>query len=102
VYFTQPLAAVMFPKIVQSAARAEKTDVLAHALGVTALAGGAAAIGCTVFPSLPLRIVYDKSFLEVATPLVPWFAWCMLPLTLATVLINALLARAQYRAVRSE
>ena len=99
VFFTQPMAAVMFPKIVQSVARAEKTDVLAHALGVTALAGGAAAIGCTLFPSLPLRIVYDKSFLDVATPLVPWFAWCMLPLTLATVLLNGLLARAQYRAV---
>jgi len=99
VFFTLPLTAVMFPKVVQSAARAEKTDVLAQALGVTALAGGAAAIGCTLFPSLPLRIVYDKSFLDVATPLVPWFAWCMLPLTLANVLINGLLARAQFRSV---
>jgi O-antigen/teichoic acid export membrane protein len=104
VFFTQPMAAVMFPKIVQSAARAEKTDVLAHALGVTALAGATAAICCTLLPSLPIRIVYgmgtdSKAYLEMATPLVPWFAWCMLPLTLATVLIDALLARAQYRAV---
>jgi len=99
VFFTQPLTAVMFPKVVQSAARAEKTDVLAQALAVTALAGGVAALGCTVFPSLPLRIVYGKSFLEIATPLVPWFAWCMLPLTLSMVLINGLLARAQFRAV---
>src|ERR1044071_2588481 len=52
VFFTLPLTAVMFPKVVKSAARAEKTDVLLHALGVTALAGGAAALGCTVFPSL--------------------------------------------------
>jgi O-antigen/teichoic acid export membrane protein len=99
VFFTQPLAAVMFPKIVQSAARAEKTNVLAQALGVTALAGGAAALGCTLFPTLPLRVVYDKDFLTVAGPLVPWFAWCMLPLTLSTILINALLGRAQYKAV---
>jgi O-antigen/teichoic acid export membrane protein len=99
VFFTQPLTAVMFPKVVQSAARAEKTDVLAQALAVTALAGGAAAIGCTIFPSLPLRIVYDASFLKEASPLVPWFAWCMLPLTLSNVLINGLLARAQFRAV---
>ena len=99
VFFTLPLTAVMFPKVVKSAARAEKTDVLLHALGVTALAGGAAALGCTVFPSLPLRIVYDKSFLDIATPLVPWFAWSMLPLTLSNVLINGLLARGQFRAV---
>lgn len=99
VFFTQPLTLVMFPKIAHSAARAEKTDALALALGITALAGAAVAVGCTLFPSLPLRIVYDKSFLEVATPLVPWFAWCMLPLTLANVLINALLARGKFAVV---
>jgi len=69
------------------------------ALGVTLLAGGAAALGCTLFPSLPLRIVYEKSFLDVSTPLVPWFAWCMLPLTLSNVLINSLMARARFNAV---
>jgi O-antigen/teichoic acid export membrane protein len=99
VFFVQPLAMVMFPKIVRSAVNSEKTDVLAHALGVTALAGCGAALACTVFPSLPLRIIYDKSFLEIATPLVPWFAWCMLPLALSTVLVNALLAKAQFKAV---
>jgi hypothetical protein len=45
-----------------------------------------------------LRLVYDPSFLTIA-PLVPWFAWCMLPLALANVLINSLLARMHYRAV---
>jgi O-antigen/teichoic acid export membrane protein len=99
VFFTLPLKDVMFPKLVQSAARSEKTDVLAQALGVTALAGAAAAIGCTLFPSLPLRVVYDTSFLEKATPLVPWFAWCMLPLTLSNVIINGLMARSQFRSV---
>jgi O-antigen/teichoic acid export membrane protein len=99
VFFTQPLTAVMFPKIAHSTARSQKTDVLALTLGVTALAGAAVAIGCTLFPSLPLRIVYDKSFLAVATPLVPWFAWSMLPLTLSNVLINSLMARARFAAV---
>jgi O-antigen/teichoic acid export membrane protein len=98
VAFTAPLMAVMFPKIARSAARAEKTTVLAQALGATALLGGAAALGCTILPELPLRLVYDKSFLVIA-PLVPWFAWCMLPLTLANVLIGSLLARARYEAV---
>ena len=99
VYFTQPLTAVMFPKVVRSAALGEKSDALVLALGVTALAGGAAALGCTVFPSLPLLIVYDKSFLEISTPLVPWFAWGMLPLTLSNVLINSLMAQSRFQAV---
>jgi hypothetical protein len=30
---------------------------------------------------------------------VPWFAWCMLPLTLSNVLINSLMARARFAAV---
>lgn len=32
-------------------------------------------------------------------PLVPWFAWCMLPLTLANVLIGNLLAKERFAAV---
>ena len=98
VTFTAPMMAVMFPKVAQSAARAEKTNVLAQALGATALLGSLAALACTLFPELPLRLVYDKSFLVIA-PLVPWFAWCMLPLTLANVLISSLLARRRYEAV---
>jgi hypothetical protein len=47
---------------------------------------------------LPLRIIYNKSYL-VATPLVPWFAWCMLPLTLSNVLVNSLMARSRFAAV---
>ena len=100
IFFTQPLTMVMFPKIAHSAARSQKTDVLALTLGATALAGAAAAIGCTLFPSLPLRAaMYDQTFLEISTPLVPWFAWCMLPLTLSGVLINSLMARARFSAV---
>jgi hypothetical protein len=99
VFFTQPLAAVMFPKLVRSAARSEKSDALAHALFATLLAGGAAAIGCTILPWLPLRVVYDKTYLDISTPLVPWFAWSMLPLTLSMVLANALLAHSRFSVV---
>jgi O-antigen/teichoic acid export membrane protein len=100
IFFTQPLTLVMFPKIAHSAARSQKTDVLALTLGATALAGAAAAIGCTLLPWLPLRAaMYDKTFLEISTPLVPWFAWCMLPLTLSFVLVNSLMARSRFAAV---
>jgi O-antigen/teichoic acid export membrane protein len=100
VFFTQPLILVMFPKIAHSMARGEKTDVLAHTLGLTLLASGAAAIGCTLFQSLPLRVaLFKPDYIAIASPLVPWFAWCMLPLTLANVLIYALLARGRFAVV---
>jgi len=98
-YFTGPMAQVMFPKVVQSAARAERTNVVAQAVGATALLGGLGALVCTVVPWLPLRVIYPPEYLAIA-PLVPWFAWCILPLTLANVLINNLLARGRYAVVR--
>jgi O-antigen/teichoic acid export membrane protein len=98
VFFTQPLTLVMFPKIARSSATGEKSNALVLALGATVFAGGCAAVGCTLFPALPLQIVYPKSYL-VAAPLVPWFAWCMLPLTLSMVLVNSLMARAKFAAV---
>ena len=99
VYFTAPLVAVMFPKLVGSAARGKKTDVLALVLGLTAALCVAAGIGCTLFPTLPLRIVYSKDYIDVAGPLVPWFVWCMAPLTLANVLISGLMAHRRFAAV---
>ncbi|HEX5220655.1 MAG TPA: hypothetical protein VFZ59_13875 [Verrucomicrobiae bacterium] len=100
VYFTMPVAAVMFPKLARSAATGQKSNALLLALGFTALAGAAAALMCTFFPELPLRLArYDPSYLAISAPLVPWFGWCMLPLTLATVLLNSLMAQLQFRAV---
>ncbi len=99
VFFTQPLTQVMFPKLVRSAATAQKTDVLKQVLGITLLLGGLAALGCTIMPSLPLRLIYKKDIVDIATPLVPWFGWCMLPLTLSNVLINSLMARGRFAAV---
>jgi O-antigen/teichoic acid export membrane protein len=98
VFLAAALTAVMFPKVVEAAARSEKSNAMLLALGATALLGAAAALFCTVFPGLPLRVVYPASFLKVKW-LVPWFAWCMLPLTLGMVLVNNLLARERYRAV---
>jgi O-antigen/teichoic acid export membrane protein len=99
VYFTLPVAGVMFPKLARSRATGEKSNALALALGITALAGLGAALMCTLFPALPVRILLNKSYQEISAPLVPWFAWGMLPLTLATVLINSLMAQARFAAV---
>jgi O-antigen/teichoic acid export membrane protein len=100
VAFTTPMTSVMFPKIVQSAARTEKTNALGQALAATALLGGLAAIACTLLPWLPLRIIYFRnSDYWVSAPLVPWFAWSLLPLILANVLMGNLLARERFRVV---
>jgi len=48
--------------------------------------------------TLPLLIMGGQKYL-VAAPLVPWFAWCMLPLTLSFVLVNSLMARSKFAAV---
>lgn len=92
--FLLPMSAVMFPKIVRSAALTQSTRALEHAIVGTALLGAAAAFACILFPRLPLQIIYfGKPEYWAAAPLVPWFTWCLLPLILANVLIANLLAR---------
>jgi O-antigen/teichoic acid export membrane protein len=98
IFFTAAVFAVMFPKLVASRARAEKTNVFALALGATAVLGGVAALTCTLFPELPLRLTWRTKYLASA-PLIPWFVWCMLPLTLANVLVGNLLAHERFAAV---
>ncbi len=100
VTFTTPLSAVMFPKVVRSAALTQDTRALRQALGATALLGGAAALACTVLPKLPLQVIYfSKPIYWSAAPLVPWFTWSLLPLILANVLLSNLLARERFAVV---
>ncbi|MGC8744039.1 MAG: hypothetical protein ACP5T0_09190 [Verrucomicrobiia bacterium] len=118
VMFTAPLAAVMFPKIVQSAVQKKKSNFLFLTFLSTAILGTIAAALCTVVckiaaysinnPELvktyiPGRILtfliqHQEAVLPVAK-MIPWFVWCMLPLSLANVLLNNLLAKQEYRVV---
>lgn len=93
-----PMTQVMFPKVVQAAARSESTDAMTHALAATGFIGAGAALGCTLFPELPLRLFFPPEFLE-AKALVWVYAWCMIPVTLANVLINNLMARHHFQSV---
>ena len=98
IFFVGPIVAVMFPKLVKSHTEQKPTDVLRFTLLLTA---GLCAIAITLgilVPDIPLRIIYDESFLK-ATPLIPWFIGAMAPLALAAVLVNNLLAQGFYRAV---
>ncbi len=98
IFFVGPIVAVMFPKLVKSHTEQKPTDVLRFTLLLTA---GLCAIAITLgilVPDIPLRIIYDESYLK-ATPLIPWFIGAMAPLALAAVLVNNLLAQGFYRAV---
>jgi O-antigen/teichoic acid export membrane protein len=98
VLFTVPVAQVMFPKIVRAMAQSEKTNVMALSLATTAALAGAGALGLSMIAPWILKLVFKSSFLE-AVPLLPWFAWSMVPLALANVLVNNLLARERFGAV---
>jgi O-antigen/teichoic acid export membrane protein len=92
-----PVAAVMFPKIVRSRATATTSDALRLAVTGTALIAGATAIFCTFFPEVPLRILYFKNpDMVQSAPLIRWFMWAMVPLTIYNVLVNNLIARERY------
>ena len=94
-----PLATVMFPKIVHAEARSEKSNLLKLVLlGTAILAAGGAAGLCLVGPFV-VKLIYKGSYLAVASSLLPWYAWAMVPLTLANVLVNDLLARSRFRIV---
>jgi uncharacterized membrane protein YvlD (DUF360 family) len=97
--FIAPVTLVMFPKIVHSIAHSEKTDALKLTVAVAAGFGCLAAVGCTIFPKLPIELIFFRSpEMWPASRLVPWFAWAYLPLILANVLISNLLAHKRFQA----
>ncbi|HWD18459.1 MAG TPA: oligosaccharide flippase family protein [Verrucomicrobiae bacterium] len=99
IQFIAPVTTVMFPRIVRAVAQSQATDGMKMTLAATALFGCVAAVGCTLFPKLPLRLMYFKNpEMLAAAPLVPWFAWALLPLTAANVLVQNVLARSRFEA----
>ena len=94
-----PLAAVMFPKIVHSTAKSEKSDLVGMVLLGTAVLAALGAIGLWLVGPWVVRLVFKGSYVAVASAILPWYAWAMLPLSLAIVLVNNLLARGRYGVV---
>ncbi|MBU6400350.1 MAG: hypothetical protein KGS61_08530 [Verrucomicrobia bacterium] len=100
VTFTTPLAAVMFPKVVRGTALTRASHAAGLAMLATLFLGGGAVLACTLFPKLPLQIIYfSHPTYWQAAPLVPWFVWCLLPFVLANVLLANLLARDRFGVV---
>lgn len=98
-WLVQPLAMVMFPKIVHSAAKSEKSNLLGMVMVGTGVLAAGGALGLTVLGPFVVKLAFKDSYVPVATAVLPWYAWAMVPLSLANALVNNLLARSQFRIV---
>jgi O-antigen/teichoic acid export membrane protein len=98
VAFTGPVVTVMFPKIVRSAALSEKTQVMGLTLAITAGLAMLGALALSVVAPWLLTLIYKGTY-RAAVPLLPWFAASMVPLALANVLLNHLMALNRFKVV---
>ncbi len=87
-----PLATVMFPRLVHSATKGEKTNLMGMVFLGTAILGVLGVAGLCVVGPFVVKIIYPKTYMEVAS-LLPWYGFAMIPLALGNVLLNDLLAR---------
>ena len=88
-----PLAAVMFPRLVHSSAKAQKSNLMVLVLVGTGVLAVLGAVSLSVLGPWVVRIVFKESFVHVATSLLPWYAGAMVPLAVANVLLNSLMAQ---------
>lgn len=88
-----PLVSVMFPRLVHSAAKSEKSNLMGMVLLGTAVLSIVGAFGLALIGPWVVRLVFTPAFVKVASSLLPWYGAAMVPLALANVLLNQLLAR---------
>jgi len=94
-----PLAAVMFPRLVHSAAKSEKSNLMGLVLIGTAVLATVGAVSMSILGPFIVKIVSGQKFVAVASALLPWYAFAMVPLSVANVLLNNLLAQSSAKAV---
>lgn len=98
-WLVTPLATVMFPKLVHSHAKAEKSNLLTVVLIGTGLLGVCGAVGLRLVGPLVVKIVYKSGDVNATLSLIPWYATAMIPLGMANVLVNDLMARKRFKVV---
>ena len=94
-----PLAAVMFPKIVHAAAKSEKSNLFNLVVIGTAVLTICGGLGLWLVGPVAVKILYKTSDLAGTMALIPWYAVAMVPLALANVMVNDLLARGRFLVV---
>jgi O-antigen/teichoic acid export membrane protein len=97
---TAPLAAVMFPKLVENAARAHKHtfNLMGLTLLGTTVLAAMAAVGLTLVSPFVIKLGSKAEYVSIV-PLMPLFSWVMVPLTMGNVLLNNLLAHSRFKVV---
>jgi O-antigen/teichoic acid export membrane protein len=98
IWVVGPLAAVMFPKIVHAKAKSENTNIMNTVLMGTLVLAVGGAVGLTVVGPYVVKYIFPTMSAAVIAML-PWYAWAVVPLSLANVLVNNLLARSLTRVV---
>jgi peptidoglycan biosynthesis protein MviN/MurJ (putative lipid II flippase) len=94
-----PLAAVMFPKIVHTSAKSEKSNLLGIVLLGTAILTICGAAGLCIVGPFVVKLIYTQAYVAMTVKLLPWYAGAMIPLALANVLVNDLMARGKFKIV---
>lgn len=94
-----PMAAVMFPKLVHGHAKSEKTNLLGLVVLGTGVLTVCGMLGLWLMGPWVVKLVYKSGDVTEAMRLIPWYAGAIVPLALANVLVNDLLARARFRVV---
>jgi hypothetical protein len=94
-----PMANVMFPKIVHAHAKSEKTNLFSIVILGTAVLGICGWVGLYVGGPIAVKIVYSAKDVAGTMALIPWYAGAMVPLGMATVMVNDLLARSKFQVV---
>jgi hypothetical protein len=89
----------MFPRIVRSAARSQKSIVFGLTLACTAALAITGVLGLWLLGPWVVRFMAKPSYVEVTTQILPWYAAAMVPLCLANVLVSNLLGKSQFRVV---
>jgi hypothetical protein len=94
-----PLAAVMFPKLVHSSAKSEKTNLMGIVVLGTGVLAACGMLGLWLVGPWVVKLVYKSGDVGETMRLIPWYAGAMVPLALANVLVNDMLARSRFRVV---
>lgn len=94
-----PLAAVMFPKLVQSSAKSEKSNLFGLVILGTAGLAICAAFGLWVLGPWVVKLIFKPEDIPMTVALLPWYTGAMIPLALANVMANDLLARSRFGVV---
>jgi hypothetical protein len=94
-----PMATVMFPKLVHSSTKSEKTNLMAIVVLGTGVLAACGMLGLWLVGPWVVKLVYKSGDVSETMRLIPWYAGAMVPLALANVLVNDLLARSRFRVV---